>query len=36
MPVLPDCIVSFFVFYVFGDFGSVGVLVTVWFNFFAF
>ena len=32
---MPDCIVSFFVFYTFVDFGSVGFVVTVRFNFFA-
>jgi hypothetical protein len=38
MAVLPDCIVSFFVFFVavFGGFCSVGIVVTVQFNFFAF
>ena len=38
MAVLPDCIVSFFVFFVtvFGGFWSVGIAVTVRFNFFAF
>ena len=38
MAVLPDRVVSIFVFFVtgFGSFGCVGVLVTIRFNFFAF